>query len=392
MVSRNALTPPRQSSAIRMGLGVLVGSLICFLDTIVAATVVPPVPLESKADAVEKEYQALVSLSKISTPLDLTTSHENNNRLHERGVAFLNSFPTHPRRWDVVVLLNRTVWFTREEVDEKGVARVVRDDERHRKWNEEYRRLAAELLKAPDAGSEARQKTLVFFIRQYAVNVAEKRAPNPRASVTLIKSLLDDLGQYPPSGMLLSGYRDYVRSLETVDSLACVEFLRELARRHASGSSLDRNIREFAATHLKLMEAQAVPVWEQLAGIDASLADTNNLRGKVVLIAFVPVGWAQYNTMLAEMNRKFRGQDFEIVQISSDWPVAKELQGPEQPLVPEWRLVHDHENNMGRVVAKLGLNTIPSWLIVARDGKFVTDATSRTLATVLERELALKQE
>lgn len=275
-------------------------------------------------------------------------------------------------------------------VNEKGEIETVRDTERHQRWMIEHRRLATELVAAPDASADARQKTLEYLIRQYGVNVAEGRAADALENVKMMARYIDDLRQYPPSGILLSSYRLYAKALVSVDPAAHLAFLREIPRRHPANSNLDRAIREFAVGQLRLLEGQATPVWNLLATIDPSFTHASALQGKVVLIALVPERWAEYAALLRDVHAKFRGPDFEIIQLSSGGPSFKEFEALEDPGEPPWRLVRDRGNLATTFYATLGLNTTPSWLIVARDGKFVIDATTRTLTKVLKRELALK--
>lgn len=383
------MKPPRIFAPIAMNLAAL-ATLVASPDTVAADRLASDVQPGLANGGVEQAYQELLRLSRMPSS-STVAAYDINNRLRESGLAFLEKFPADPRRWDVIAWMDRAVFIGREVVDEKGAVRKERDVEAHRKWSEEYRLMATEVLAAPDASAEARQQVLGYFIRDHAFLVNEKRTPNPRENVAIMTGHIVELRKYPPSMRLLSAYRDYARSLGTVDPMACLKFLREIPQHHVSTGSVDQQIRDFAAAHLRLLEAEAMPVWAQLASIDARFAKVNHASGNVVLIAFAGLKSEPFETWMVDLHKKFQQQGLEIVQVSPgsrDVARITGIPGSVATRAPSW-VVMDNDGVMMKFYERFGLNTIPGWLIVARDGKFITDVTSRTLATVIEREMTL---
>ena len=358
----------------------------------------------------EGEFRAIKTLGQREVPVGWDRHSDEasalsgtwNLELHERGLAFWAKFPADPLRWDVWMMMNRAVFFTREVV-ESGETKVVRDPERWRAWSERYQRGVEELLAAPDAGASARATALGYLLGYYGRNW-RSRITTPDGQTVLAKMT----GwferwerEFPDSPALINGVRAMAEVLDAADPARCQRFLYDVRARYRAETRRDRDIRGVVEGRLKLLLGQAYPVWIRLAALDGHFADTQEYRGRMVLISLFPLAWSTPAEFLRGLHEKYHARGLENIHVTGGdamevgaaprsaletaW-VAEEKQYP-------WRVVWDRQGTFGEFARTMGLNTYPTWLLLSRDGRFVAQTSSpREIVAAIDRELLIKME
>ena len=358
----------------------------------------------------EAEFRALKALGETQVPMGTAKLSEDegawlsgrNLTLHERGLAFWANYPTHPLRWDVWVLLSLTPTFVRESVED-GRITFVRDYERQRAWSRRYDEGLEKLVGAPDASDSAKQRALSSLLTRNGMNW-RGRINTPEGQRMLVR-MTDWFEQwerdFPASLSIINGVRAVAEVLDAADPARCQQFLLNLPHRYAGDTARDRTIRTFAEGRLKLVLGQAYPVWLRLAALDGRFADTQDYRGKIVLVALFPVAWSEQVEFLRTLRGRFHPRDFEIIHVTGgDSMVVGEayrtaLETAEivdQGDYP-WRVAWDEKGTIGEVARSMGLNGYPTWLLLSRDGRFVAKtSSSREMVAALEAEVLIKPE
>jgi len=368
------------------------------------------VAVKGTENSPEAEFRALKALGETQVPMGTAKLSEEegawlsarNLELHEQGLAFWVNYPDHPLRWDVWMLLSLTPTFSRESVED-GRITVVRDYERQRAWSRRYDEGLEELIGAPDASGSAKQRALSSLLTRNGMNW-RGRIATPEGQRMLVKMtgwLEQWERDFPASLSILNGVRAVAEVLDVADPARCQQFLLNLPRRYAGDTARDRTIRAFAEGRLKLVLGQAYPVWLRLAALDGRFADTQEYRGKIVLVALFPVAWSAQVEFLRTLHGRFHTRGFEIIHVTG----GDSMVGGETPrtaletaeIVDQadypWRVAWDEKGTIGEVARSMGLNGYPTWLLLSRDGRFVAKTSSpREIVAALEAEVLIETE
>ncbi len=148
---------------------------------------------------------------------------------------------------------------------------------------------------------------------------------------------------------------------------------------------------------LKLLYGQAYEVWLLLRTIDGQFADLRQYRGKIVLLAFFPITMDESTRYLTSVYRTHREQGVEVVHVTTAGSLQQNLPDLTEAEVAAWiaerqfpwRVAYDGKDAFGGLLRRLGLNAYPTYLLLSRDGRFVseTNSSARTQKAI-ETELA----
>lgn len=360
------------------------------------------------SDKVERDFQTIRDLSHEPPPRGITVTaqlewyHERNNRLHELALKFLAENPQHPLRWDVVVIMRFAPSFTKEiEVD--GALRIVRDSDRQKAWFAQYQAMIEDLLRAKDASDASRRTALEYLIQTHGARLAQKGANAPASELSYLSARFEELEkEFPNSVEFLASFRTYSRALDAIDPKLGMNFLLSVKARHPTSRYPDPQIREIAEGRLRLVLGEATPVWIQLAALDGRLVDTSALRGKVVLIAIFPVTLVEDVHVLETLYQNYHAKGLEVIHVTTSDDVTSrgnKLDRGDSAAVADfekwpWKVVYDGAGVMGQLASRYGINSIPTWLVIARDGRFVANPdfiSTNKLDAMIRMELALSE-
>lgn len=351
------------------------------------------------------EYEALLSLAKRMIP-DAVRADEvakanwfldRHARLHTRGAAFLEQHATHPLRWDVLVLL-RYGGDMQVKVSRSGFRTVLATPESQAAWNASYFPRLKTLLASSDASPSARGEALRQLIDHTGRHALAHPAEAAAAVVDVRGWLEQHEHEFPRSAYLPGLNHTYIALLDATAPEKCVAYIRELEQRYRGSDHLDRQMQELIAGRKRALEAQALPVddlWAQLGAWDPSFGDPARYKGKVVLIGLGPVTYSSFTERLEDYHAQFGDAGLVIVQVASrnnavGLPSEAEQRRDMEKIVAirkwPWPILWNPKSHM-EIARKWGLNSIPAWLVVGRDGRLVSDRAT-PLTVTIPRELA----
>lgn len=321
--------------------------------------------------------------------------------LRERGLAFLASFPAHPLRWDVLVLLRHSgphEILTRAD----GSRYLAQSAVETALWNQRYFTLLEDLLESTDAGNAARHEALLQLIDHYTFAIRSATIDNPRRGI--LPALLDWVREFhrldPRSGKLAYLYLRVARMLDALDPALCRTFLADLEALHPGAEDPDPDVRRNLTNFRRLLRNQdgpATELWDYLRRLEPRLGDFAPYRGKVVLVAYLAVDWSVHTGELERLYRKYHDAGLEIIQIAyrnrgpAPTRVQQDRRAMEEfvaakgwPWPVLWEdVIYPHDFSRA-----WGLNSYPGFLVVGRDGRIVREVPGELRWDVkLPREL-----
>lgn len=359
----------------------------------------------ASAEDPQVEYNALLKLGRAQLPASLRSQEEakivwlqqQKAELHGRGTAFLERYPAHPLRWDVLVLL-RYGGEERVTISRSGVRQLLPVLESKAAWDQRYFPRLESLVAAPDASVAARGEALRQLIDHTARSALGVPAEAPHA-IPRVRAWLERYErEFPRSTYIVWLYHSYTNLLDAAAPDQCVTFLAEIERRYRRGEDLDKQVQELVAGHRRALEAQALPLdelWRHLREFDPVRGDPERYRGKVVLVAFGPVTYDTFMEALEDLHAKYEGQDLVILQVASFNrayglpPEPQQRRDLEKVLAIRrwpWPVLWNPKGHM-ELVKKWGFNSIPARMLIGRDGRLVSDRNSPYSVTI-PRELA----
>lgn len=353
----------------------------------------------------KREYEALLALSKLKAPEAVRADEVANAnwfldqhvRLHARGAMFLEQHSTHPLRWDVLVLL-RYGGEMQVKVSRSGFRTVLPTPESKAAWDARYFPRLKALLASRDASPSARREALRHLIDHTGRHALAHPAEAATAAVEVRGWLDQHEREFPRSSYLPSLSHTYIALLDATAPDKCVAYLQELEQRYRGTDHLDRQMQQLVAGRKRALAAQALPVddlWAQLGAFDPAFGDPGRYRGKVVLIGLGPVTYGTFTERLADYHAQFADAGLVIVQVASRNSALGLPSEPEQRRDMEkivairqwpWPVLWNPTSHM-EIAKQWGLNSIPAWLLIGRDGRLVSDRAT-PLALSIPRELA----
>jgi thiol-disulfide isomerase/thioredoxin len=252
---------------------------------------------------------------------ELTEWHESRALLlREKGIAFLELYPTDPRRWSVVWrMINRRPQFVQSyganfQADYRD---IVLDTAAAEAWKAKLAGLAAAQSAASDVPAEVREQ---FELRRLSDTISEvnaaERKKQPADWTVVTRAVLAYAAKYPANPQLVSIVRSTMYRYEgqhrPAESLAAWQPFVDVA---------NAPLAEMAREKVRAFSAIMGEIDLQFVAVDGREVDLKKLRGKAVLLEF----WATWcSPCLAEMpNIKrvyaaYHDQGFEIIGVSCD--------------------------------------------------------------------------
>lgn len=363
---------------------------------------------DTPADAaILAEYKTIAALRLAKPPANINSdevarfewSRRRSIELHDRGLAFLTRYSTHPLRWDVLVLLPYGRDF-REKIFRSGFRQLIPDPTSLAAWEAKYYPLLRSLLAAPDASLAAQHEARQQLI-DHTSRLGLRQPAETEACLALIRDwLADHERSIPPNSSFPRPFHAYCDLLEFADPLRCFAYLRELEARHPDDSHRDRALREFAQGRRHALEAQAQPLdelWDRLRELDPILGDSRRYRGKVVLVALGPVTYETLTEHLEDLYAQHHAAGLEIIHVAAfnqayGLPPEPQQRRDMEKIVAlrhwPWPVLWNPRGHRSDIAGKWGYNTVPAWMLIGRDGRLVVDRNSPRSVTI-PRELAL---
>lgn len=361
----------------------------------------------SAADA-QADYAALRKLSETQSLPNVARDSDAHREwwmqrfrtLHDRGLDFIATYATHPLRWDVLVLMR----YGRDYhivVRADGSKAVMPRQLETALWEQKYYAMLTGLLESSDASSAARQQALVQLIDYHCTAVRSGTVDHPKQGI--VPALMDWTKELhaldPRSGRLAYLYLRVAHMLNALDPAQCRVFLAEKQALHSSMERPDTEVRRHVENFLRLMRNQDEPaaeLWKQLQQFDPRLADLSVYRGKVVLIAYLTVDWTSHTIELERLHREYHDAGLEIIHVayynSSSSPLLQRDKAAVERYVAEkgwpWRVLWQPKGYPDDFYSYWGLNTVPAYLVVGRDGRLAREVPGELKWDVrLNREL-----
>lgn len=314
-------------------------------------------------------------------------------KVHTTGLAFVEKYPTDPRRWTIVNSFSPTSprfikgW---EAEDDKGVAKPIIDTDAAAAWRAKVTELKATMAKATDLPANVKdQLAAAEAVAPFNAALQKAQISKSPADLATARNLIDaHLTATPDSRSARMMVANYMRAVERIspDQVA--------AEWQSFASSANASVRESASGKVKLHGLLQEPLDIAFTAVDGRAVDLKNLRGKVVLIDF----WATWcGPCIAELpNIKkvyaaYHDKGFEIVGISLDRDSDRQklIDFTAKENMP-WPQHYDGKYWKNEISTRYAIDAIPAMFLLNQDGKVVsTSARGPKLETEVKRLLKL---
>jgi thiol-disulfide isomerase/thioredoxin len=316
------------------------------------------------------------------------------DRAKRQGEAcwdFYTRYPTHPRRWNVALIMIRMdPSFVKDfapDFDQTG--HTVIDEEAKAAWQKNLDAVKAALESAADVPQSV-QADLEGMPLKAAVRAAQ--AQTGPAQGAAIVALLPKVQAY------LNRFQDeksvtpfIVNYLYAVGASAPAELENVLGKLAASPHA---EVRASAKDRLRAVALLRQPFQMKFTAIDGREVDMMKLRGKVVLIDF----WATWcGPCIAELPNvkavyeKYHAQGFEVVSISLDEQRARSklVDFVRENHMP-WPQHFDGKGWKNEFAVQYAINAIPAMFLLDVNGMIISiDARGKSLEPQVRQALGL---
>ena len=274
--------------------------------------------------------------------------------LHQAADDFVTRYPTDPRRWEAALMAIRSQQFPVSAAERRAIFA----------HNEALLRT---ILAAPDAAPKTKQQAERTVIRQGLDHL--DLIAKPEQARALEARLADYLRRFPDDPKAPNMQVRRLDLWQRADPSRTAALLNELA------ADPDPRIAAAARGRQAQQALSGAPLDWRLPGLDGTVIDFPNLRGKAVLVQF----WASWcpdcnREMPAVLDayRQFHDQGLEIVGISLDKDRAA-LAATIKKKNMAWPQFFDGRGWDNEVAVRYGVRGIPElWLV---------DGTGRVVAT-----------
>jgi thiol-disulfide isomerase/thioredoxin len=338
--------------------------------------------------------------------------------LQKLGIAFIETHPNDPRRWNVVLALNPLAPRFIKELgapDANGVPTVTVDEPAVAAWKAKVADLKAAMAKAsPEDRPADVNESLDWtdFAKDFRATTAAKNSGQP-FDYTPFRARFDaHAAKYATLPNLPARARDYLGALENSLPGAGLKEWNYLlmSPREPLRQTAQEQIAKLGIEAARKADLASKPLEIAFTAVDGREVDLKKLRGKVVLVDF----WATWcGPCIAELpNIKrvyaaYHAKGFEIVGISLENGSLLPTDTPEQTekkLAKEkkvltdftakeempWPQHFDGKYWKNDISTSFAINAIPAMFLLDKEGKVVsTNARGELLEKEVKRLLGL---
>ncbi len=401
---------------------VLLSALLAFGVLLTAPAQPAPQPAAAPAASTpaDQDWQAYLDAPKRMPPNPQGMSRREQTEFFETmalgqqkvALAFIEKYPTDPRRWTIVNALTPTSpRFIKEygAPDAKGALALVIDEPAAAAWKAKVTELKAAMAKATDLPLQV-QESLGWgeFAAAFRVTTASKTKGEPFDYAPFHARFDAHVAKFGSLSNMPARAADYLGALEkSMPGTSSKEW------RHLQAGSHE-GLRKAAGEQLAKLEQQAQlkvkPLEIAFTAVDGREVDLKKLRGKVVLVDF----WATWcGPCIAELpNIKkvyadYHAKGFEIVGIALEngrllpadtadqtaekmAKAAKVLTDFTTKESMPWPQHFDGKYWKNDISTRFGINSIPAMYLLDQEGKVVsTSARGPLLESEVKRLLKL---